>query len=218
MQSNSYPIRLSADSLDNLLLDLGGVLVKIDFQRMARAFETLGFPHLHEMYNHQQQMELFDRFDRGQISEDDFRRELFLNIAGKSITAEQFDEAWNKIIVDVSAEVLRCLERLSRHFNLFLLSNTNSIHIRYLYQLLQQERGVQNFEAYFRKVYYSYKMGCRKPERVIFEQVIADATLVPSRTLFVDDTLANIETAQQLGFQVFLMPAGKLLSDVILCK
>lgn len=218
MHSNAIPIRLSADSLDNLLLDLGGVLVKIDFQRMARAFERLGFPYLHEMYSHQQQAELFDRFDKGQISEDDFRRELFLYHADKAITAEQFDEAWNTIIVDIPEEVLQCLQGLSRHFNLYLLSNTNTIHIRYLYGFLQRERGVQSFEGYFRKVYYSFKMGCRKPESTIFEKVIADAKIDPTRTLFIDDTLANIETAQQLGFQVFLMPQGKLLPDVVPCK
>ncbi|HOK98925.1 MAG: HAD family phosphatase [Bacteroidales bacterium] len=218
MQSNANFIQLSADNLDNLLLDLGGVLVSIDFTRMANAFEKLGISKFHEMYSHQQQIELFDRFDRGQVSEDNFRTALLNLCSCRHITAEQFDQAWNQIIVDVPDAVLNCLRHLAQQFNLFVLSNTNSIHIRFLYRYLFEVKGVHNFEAYFKKVYYSYQMGYRKPEVAIFEQVLVDAKIDPQRTLFIDDTPANIEAAKLLGFQVFLMPKGKLLSDVIACE
>jgi putative hydrolase of the HAD superfamily len=218
MHHNPESIHLSPDFLDNILFDLGGVLVKIDFLRMAKAFEKIGLPHLDQLYSHQQQIDLFDQFDRGQISEDDFRRKLLSLHGLDHISNEQFDEAWNQIIVDTPEAVLKCLDWLRQHFNLFLLSNTNSIHIRYLNSYLQQKRGVDNFEAYFSRVYYSFKMGSRKPETKIFEHVLADSKIDPRRTLFIDDTQANVETAKQMGFQVFLMPLGKLLPDVIDCK
>lgn len=218
MYQKTESVNLSSMSLDNILLDLGGVLVEIDFLQMTKAFEKIGLSRLDEIYSHQQQMDLFDRFDRGQIPENDFRMEL-LNYHGlRHISAKQFDEAWNQIIVDMPEDVLKCLTQLRQHFNLFLLSNTNSIHIRYLYSFLQKKRGVTNFEAYFSRVYYSFKMGSRKPETKIFEHVLADSKIDPRRTLFIDDTQPNIETAKQMGFQVFLMPQGKLLPDVIDCK
>jgi putative hydrolase of the HAD superfamily len=44
--------------------------------------------------------------------------------------------------------------------------------------------------------------------------VIEDAGLKPEETLFIDDFIENIETAQQLGFQTIHLKAPLTLADV----
>ncbi|MCX7986347.1 MAG: HAD family phosphatase [Bacteroidales bacterium] len=218
MLSHSTTDLLFSVSAKNLLLDLGGVLVQIDFWRMTQAFEKLGIYNLEKVYSHKLQTDIFDRFDKGLISEEEFRISLLQTFRiDKKISFAQFDSAWNQIIVDIPESIINCLRNLRKSYKLYLLSNTNSIHIRYLYEYLKKVRAVENFEELFDGVYYSFALGCRKPEDKIFLQVVEDAKVNPSTTLFIDDTYANIETAERLGFQVFLMPQGKLLSDIIRC-
>ncbi|MFR2021629.1 MAG: HAD-IA family hydrolase [Christensenellales bacterium] len=44
-----------------------------------------------------------------------------------------------------------------------------------------------------------------KPEKEIYEKLIADCALTPERTLFIDDTLPNVEGAMKLGINGFHM-------------
>ena len=46
----------------------------------------------------------------------------------------------------------------------------------------------------------SGRINMAKPDREIFEHMIGVYDLDPRRTVFIDDTAPNIDTAQQLGF------------------
>jgi len=52
----------------------------------------------------------------------------------------------------------------------------------------------------FQEVVVSGAEGLVKPDPAIFELMIARASLDPARTLFIDDSQANIKTAETLGF------------------
>ena len=104
------------------------------------------------------------------------------------------------------------LQLLSKKFRLFLLSNTDAIHIDHF----EQREGASfygDFYQCFEKVYFSYEMGMRKPDAEIYTTLINRHELSPKRTLFVDDKKENTDVAKALGLHVWNLQVGK--EDVI---
>ena len=118
---------------------------------------------------------------------------------------EQFDIAWNAILLDIPKERIELLLNLGKEYRIFMLSNTNSIHMIRMNQYLRNVFGINTYKDIFEKAYYSFEMGMRKPEREIFEFVLKDSGLNPSETLFIEDTQNNIDTARQLGIQTYFI-------------
>jgi putative hydrolase of the HAD superfamily len=107
---------------------------------------------------------------------------------------------------------LEFLQNLSTKYRLFLLSNTDSIHI----DKFERENGASfygDFYKCFEKVYFSFEMGMRKPDPEIFNFLLNAHSLTAKRTLFVDDKKENTDAALSLGFQVWNLQVGK--EDVI---
>ena len=194
----------------NIIFDLGGVLLDIDYQKTIDAFEKLGLQHFEAMFSQFKADALFEKLETGHISETDFyaaikeRTELpLLNI--------EIDDAWNALILNFRTESLQLLDRLSANYKLYLLSNTNSIHLKYFKKLFTQETGKPLLDAYFIKAWYSNEIGLRKPGAQIFEFVLAEENLKAAETLFIDDTLINIETAVSLGLKTnHLLPNERI--------
>jgi FMN phosphatase YigB (HAD superfamily) len=115
---------------------------------------------------------------------------------------------------DLPEERWHILEKLSDHYRIFLLSNTNAIHVPYYAGVLKQKYGTNGYDHLFEKTYFSYELGMRKPNEDIFQHVIADARLRPEETVFIDDFLENIETARKLGFETIHLKTPLTLTDV----
>jgi HAD superfamily hydrolase (TIGR01509 family) len=72
----------------------------------------------------------------------------------------------------------------------------------------------ENLDDLFIAAYYSYKLGLRKPSKEIFKAVIQKENLNPAETLFIDDSLANIEAARSTGLQAIHLPSPQTLLDL----
>ena len=126
-------------------------------------------------------------------------------------TRTEILEAWNAVLLDFPNYRLAFLKELSKNYTLFLLSNTDSIHIKTF-----ENRDLlftNEFYSCLKKVYYSFEMGQRKPDAEIFKTVIQEQNLNISETLFVDDRKDNCETAQQLGMHIWHLQVGQ--EDVV---
>jgi len=185
--------------IDAIIFDLGGVILNLDFGLLAKRFYQLGVPDFEQRYSQYKQNPVFDLFETGKISEDVFRAELN-KILGLTLTDEAFDFAWNSLLLDFPTERIELLQKLRTQKRIFLLSNTNSIHARHYEKQFEEEFGFP-FQTLFEKVYYSFQVGDRKPERSIFEKVITENRLNPARTLFIDDTSIHTDGAKQTGLQ-----------------
>ena len=109
---------------------------------------------------------------------------------------------------------LELLMRLQNEFQVFLLSNTNGIHLHHINEvMLPSINGAKNLDAYFHKAYYSHRMCKRKPDADIFEQVIEENHLVPEQTLFLDDNAMNIEGAKSVGLKTTHVTSPNLILD-----
>jgi glucose-1-phosphatase len=194
----------------NIIFDLGGVLLDIDYQKTIAAFEKLGLKNFETMFSQFKADELFEKLETGHVSEADFYAAIKRR-AEIQLTNEEIDNAWNALILNFRRESLQLLEKLSSGYKLYLLSNTNSIHLKYFKKSFIKETGKPLLDAYFVKAWYSNEIGLRKPGAQIFEFVLQDENLTAAETLFIDDTLINIETAQKLGFKTHhLLPTERI--------
>lgn len=194
--------------IKNIVFDFGGVIIDIDFIRSIRAFIDLGIEHFEDLYGKSAQSDLFDDLDCGRIDADTFRNEI-LKMLPPGTTHQQVDEAWNAILIDLPAERIRLLEEVRKHYNTFLLSNTNIIHYPVYTGWLRATSGYKSLDALFDKVFLSFELGMRKPDPAFFEFVIRTCNLIPEETLFIDDSYQNLPPAELCGLKTLLIADGK---------
>ncbi|MEP7255589.1 MAG: HAD family phosphatase [Ferruginibacter sp.] len=196
----------------NIIFDLGGVLLDIDFKKSIDAFESLGIENFEEMFSQFKADELFEKLETGMLSEQEFYSAIKKRTKA-DITDEDIAQAWNALILDFRTESLDFLEKLAPQYNLYLLSNTNAIHLRYFQQSFKKQTGKPLLDEYFIKAWYSHEVKLRKPGTAIFEFILLAENLVAAETLFIDDTLINIETAKNMGLRTHhLKPTERIES------
>jgi glucose-1-phosphatase len=197
-------------AIKNIIFDLGGVLLDIDYQKTIDAFAQLGIPHFETMFSQFKADALFEKLETGQIAEEAFYMAIQQRTSAH-LTHSEIEAAWNALILDFRTESLQVLDRLSKTHQLFLLSNTNHIHQRYFKELFRRQTGKPSLDAYFVKAWYSNEVGLRKPNADIYEYALQDGHLQPGKTVFIDDTLLNVEAARKLGIQSHhLLPGEKI--------
>jgi putative hydrolase of the HAD superfamily len=188
--------------LKNIIFDLGGVILNIDFDRTYREFARLGFDDFDKVFTLARQSGVFDKLDMGLITPGEFRDEI-RRISGKSLTDSQIDKAWNALLLDFPPQRIAILENLKPYYRTFLLSNTNTIHCEVYNKSLRDRYGVNGLQHYFEKVYYSHEVHLRKPDAAIFELVLGENSLKPEETLFIDDTEQHVNAARHLGINAY---------------
>lgn len=196
-------------NIKNIILDLGGVLLNIDYLAPVSTFEKMGIFGFQDFYSKAQQNDLFDRFETGMITASDFRNEIRKHTQ-QNISDEQINKAWNSLLLDFPIERINLLEQLSKKYNLYLLSNTNEIHIAEFEKNLIAQFSYHPFKKYFVRYYYSYQMRKRKPNAECFLQVINENNLNPSETLFIDDSPQHVEGAKKVDLNAIHLQ-GELL-------
>ena len=118
------------------------------------------------------------------------------------------------MLLDFPLRRLQLLQQLRLYYDLFLLSNTNEIHEEEFNRVLMSSRGMPSLAVFFDKVYFSHRVGMRKPNREIF-QMILDNGLKPEHTLFMDDSPQHIATAKEMGIQTIYLEKGMTIEDDI---
>jgi putative hydrolase of the HAD superfamily len=200
--------------INNIIFDLGGVIINLSYERTRLAFLELGVTDSSALYSKAQQSQFFDALDKGELSPAGFREEIRKHLA-HSVTDEQIDAAWNAMLLDIPREKLELLAELKKKYRTFLLSNTNEIHLHSIFSYLQQTYSTPDLSQYFETCYYSCRMGMRKPDAEIFERVLRENNLSPAQTLFIDDSEQHIRTAEHLGIHAVLMDQNTPLHDVL---
>jgi putative hydrolase of the HAD superfamily len=155
---------------------------------------------------------LFSDLETGKINEDIFREKL-TDLIGKNFAKSRVNELWNSILIDYFHDKIGLLQKLKSKYKLLLLSNTNEIHYSFYTGQFLTRYGY-DFNDLFDKTYWSFKIGMRKPDREIFEKVIAENGLTRENALFIDDTVQNTESAEKYGLSSFWLSPGLDLSDL----
>jgi FMN phosphatase YigB (HAD superfamily) len=190
-----------APAVRNFLFDLGNVILDIDIPGTINRLRSFLRPGISEEPFHY----ALEEYECGKISTDIFINSL-LKLSTHRTQALDVMLAWNGMLIGIPPQRLEMLERLRRNFQVYLLSNTNELHIDWLHQYMEKTYGIPDFESrFFDNAFYSFRMGDRKPNASIFQLVIDTAGIRPESTLFLDDLPDNIQVARELGFQTLLV-------------
>lgn len=196
-----------------IIFDFGGVIFDIDFSRTNKAFTQLGVQHFEQMYSQKQANPLFQLLEEGKINEQEFYSN-FRKEAAIQLSDEQIKNAWNALLVSFRKQALHTLKALRAKYKVFLLSNTNYIHHQHFNKIFNEEIGEDSLDSYFDKAYYSQSIGYRKPDKEAYEYVLKENNLNPSETLFIDDSIQNIEGAKAVGLKTIFLKEGRKIEDL----
>jgi putative hydrolase of the HAD superfamily len=191
--------------INTIIFDFGDIFINLDKQATVDELKKLGLQEWNEDLN-----QLNMQFETGKISNEDFLLGIQKHIPSASI--EDISYAWNAILLDFPLYRLEFLQKLSKKYRLFLLSNTDAIHI----ETFEQENGTSfysDFYQCFERVYFSFELEMRKPDAEIFNHLVKKHDLSIKRTLFVDDKKENTDAALSLGFTVWNLQVGQ--EDVV---
>lgn len=192
-------------NIKNIIFDYGNVIFSIDFVRVQNSFKELGVSNVADFFGHLKQDPIFDDFDRGKVSAEQFRKHIREITDNPNLSDLQIDAAWNSILIGIAEGNHDLLLKLKDKYRIFLLSNINEIHYTWIMDYLKREFDFDGNDHLFEKTYYSHLVGKRKPEPEIFKQVLDENGLKPEETLFIDDSPQHLESAKQLGIHTFLM-------------
>jgi HAD superfamily hydrolase (TIGR01509 family) len=193
----------------NIVFDLGGVLLTIDAGKTIDAFTRLGWKEADPMNISKSGYPIFENIETGSDKAAQFRKNIRERIPGQP-TDDEIDHAWCAMLIDFPSAIINYLIDLKSKYNLYLLSNTNEIHLKRFRNIFYASNGYL-FDNLFVKTYYSHEIGFRKPNLEAYVSVLDDASLKPGQSLFVDDLKANTNAAESLGMKVLHIEAGTLL-------
>ena len=182
--------------IKNIIFDFGDVFINLDKEATYKELAKLGVTEISE-----DMMQQYYQYEMGLISTDDFI-DFFYNKF--NISKEKLIYSWNAILLDFPKHRLDFLKKLAatNDYRLFLLSNTNDMHISWI-QNDWGEELYNEFKSYFEQFYLSHEINLRKPNTNIFEFVLSENNLQASETIFIDDTQENTNAAQELGIHVW---------------
>lgn len=200
------------ENIEAIIFDFGGVLIDLDYNKTIEAFVDLGIENFDELYSQADQLGLFDSIEMGKISSQRFINEL-LKLLPQGTTPNQVVHAWNAMLLSVPKQSIEILTKLSAKYRIFMLSNTNAIHIEKAWRIWSETSSIAP-NSHFEKILLSHEIGMRKPHVETFQWVLDEFNLKPEKTLFIDDSIQHIEGARKAGIQTHHLQMISELSSV----
>jgi putative hydrolase of the HAD superfamily len=199
-------------NIKNIIFDLGGIFLNIDFARTRQAFIGLGVADFDNYYTQHHASNLFELLETGKITPEEFHN-TFVKETGVHLSYDQLREAWNALLMDFPVERIDWLKSIRSRYKTFLFSNTNQLHYDAFSTTYRQQFG-EDFDSNFIKAYYSHQLGLRKPYIESYQFILNEQNLKPEETLFIDDTLKNIEGARKAGLHTHHLVYPETLLDL----
>jgi len=194
-----------------IIFDLGAVILNINYQNTIDAFSKLGVKNASTFYSKKVQTDLFNQIETGKITAEKFLTELQKET--NNATISQVKEAWNAMLLDLPNERLDLIKAIKSKYRIYLLSNTNAIHIDAFKKQLGNTRW-EEFCDLFDKMYLSHEVGLRKPNAAIFEYLLEEQKLQAKEVFFIDDSPQHIEVAKKLGIRTHHLKDGEEIATL----
>jgi putative hydrolase of the HAD superfamily len=182
--------------IKNIIFDFGDIFINLDKKGTYNAMAALGVTKITE-----EMIQVYHAYEKGMMTTDEFIKFFHEKFR---IPEEKLVDAWNAVLLDFPRERLLFLKKLaaSKKYRLFILSNTNDLHIKWVQNSLG-EVFYNEFKNSFEQFYLSHEINFRKPDSEIYEFVLNENNLIADETLFVDDLTENTESANKLGIHVW---------------
>lgn len=203
---------MAKQPIKNLIFDLGNVIIDLDFpasESMLQELVPVSF-----VNPSPEDLTVFLDFECGRISEVIFLNYLIRRSGGKA-QAVDLIQAWTAMLAQVPLQRLIMLKKLKKHYQVYILSNTNETHIRWVDQYLQKHYQISALSDLVHYAFYSHDLKSRKPDREIYMKMLEMAAIKPEESLFFDDMEANIQSAKSLGIHTHLIAPQEEIIDIL---
>ena len=193
--------------LKAIIFDFGGVLLDLDISKTEAAMSKLLNTEI-VAPNKDRYREITLALEKGQMLPEAF---IFAiqSMCDPVPQGRDVVDAWNAMLCGWQQDRFTILDELKKDYSIYLLSNTNQIHLDYVIRELEEVYQIDNFEdRFFNQCFYSHKMNAWKPEKEIYKQVESTIGLERSEFIFIDDNGNNINGAKELGWQAYLHPTN----------
>jgi putative hydrolase of the HAD superfamily len=200
------------NNIKNIIFDLGGVLFDIDFKESEKAFSQLGIPNFSAMSSLTHANDLFQALETGTdpvLFYDAFRKHTQSTLRNKEI-----EDALCALLLGYRHKSMEHLLQLKMKYRVFLLSNTNEIHVQRFEEMFRQQFPGSELSDYFEAAYYSNRIQKRKPDPSSWLYITERHQLKVEETLFIDDSAINVEVAMQLGMKAIQLLPGMNIEDL----
>lgn len=189
--------------IKNIIFDFGDVFIDLDKKAPISFFSRFDIMEFDDTM-HQWNMD----YEKGKLSTTAFMDRYLEKFP--RLNPISFTTAWNSMIQYFPQSRLDWILELSQNkkYRLFLISNTNPLHIEKVIKNMGESRYIQ-FKAAFEKFYLSYELHMRKPDVTIFKYIMEQNNLKARETLFVDDVASNTSAAESLGMKTWNIKPGK---------
>jgi putative hydrolase of the HAD superfamily len=200
------------NKIKNIIFDLGGVLLDIDFKESERAFSKLGIPDFSTMSSLTHANDLFLALETG--TDPSFFFDAFRKQTQTTLSNKEIEDALCALLIGYRQKSMEHLLQLKINYRIFLLSNTNEIHVQRFEEMFRQEFDGSELSAYFEAAYYSNRIQKRKPDPSSWLYITERHGLLVEETLFIDDSATNIQAALQLGMKAIQLLPGMNIEDL----
>jgi len=200
------------NKIENLIFDMGNVIIDIDISLTLKELKSDLSENEFLLADEFMKSELHAAFESGNIDEKEFRNGIRMAF-NKDWKDEWIDQVWNTLLLTIPKERIQLLKKLKRSHNLYLLSNTNSIHFKVVEDIFKKDHPEDTFLGLFDQVFLSHEMGLRKPDKKIYEKVVEEIGAKPEQCLFFDDLEENLKAANEVGLQTYLIDHPKALVE-----
>jgi putative hydrolase of the HAD superfamily len=181
-----------------LLLDLGNVVLEVDFRRVFDAWAVSSGVSVERFHERWDMDRAYREHETGACDFANYTAALADRFE-VAMSAEQWRAGWNAIFVRPYDGVVARLPEVARRLPLYAFTNTNAEHHRYWASRYRDEL------ASFRHMFVSSEIGLRKPDREAFHHVV-EAIGVPAESiLFLDDSRENVDGARDAGLAAALI-------------
>jgi putative hydrolase of the HAD superfamily len=189
------------------IFDLGNVIVDIDFNRVLGAWSDFSRVPLATLKQNFVMGEAFHRHERGEISDEEFAKALCEEMA-LPLSYEQFSTGWQAVFVALRPDVIDIMHKLrAKGDRVVVLSNTNRLHTTFWPEQYPEIRAAADH------IYLSQEMGMRKPESIIYQQVLTQEGFSAEDAVFFDDNAENIAGAERVGITSILVANKATIPD-----
>lgn len=180
--------------MKQVVFDFGGVLVDWNPQKIVQTFtndKALQEKLQREVFQHQDWLDL----DKGIRTEQEAADIIATRV---QLTNYEVMEVFNVVratLTPIEKTVLLLKELVAHGIRCYGLTNMSVENYQYL-------RSTYDFFDLFSDIVVSGYEKCIKPDKKIFELLCERCNLQEQQTLFIDDSIANIEMAQSMGIDV----------------
>ncbi|MGZ3694211.1 MAG: HAD-IA family hydrolase [Bdellovibrionota bacterium] len=189
------------------LLDLGNVILKVDFQPFLDWLKERAGPANLARAEAFLSSSLFFDFEFGSIGRVDFARRLS-DLYGTQITVAEVEKSFCDIFPGPVEGMDELVREMLAEGPVYALSNTNEIHLDWLHQHYPLVKS-------FTKLYASHEIHMRKPYPGIYRAVADDVGIEPNRLVFFDDIHANVQGAIRAGLEAHVFSGAEHMRTVL---